>query len=99
MLRFQLGPRRTAAILIALVGNEAAPALALHDVEEAGSREQRGRIFDAWFRGSIGAFRAACIAKVTAGTKSLEQCFTERTSYAGLRACNRATRAATISSA
>lgn len=31
-----------------------------------------------------------CIAKVADGKKSLEQCFTERTSYAGLRACDRA---------
>lgn len=31
-----------------------------------------------------------CIVKVAAGKKSLEQCFTERTSYAGLRACDRA---------
>lgn len=32
----------------------------------------------------------ACLTKVKAGTKTLKQCFTERTSYAGMRACNSA---------
>jgi hypothetical protein len=30
----------------------------------------------------------ACIAKMNSGEKSMEQCFTEHTSYAGLRACD-----------
>jgi hypothetical protein len=32
----------------------------------------------------------ACLTEVKAGTKTLNQCFAERTSYAGMRACNSA---------